>query len=309
VFTAPNLQLLFTPRNLRQSHKSFAHAKSSACLNSFAEHSAARCEDNDGRAVFEPAHLFALAKSCVVREIGGFARIEYRIGKAQANAGNENRGHRNKHDELISGCEARADNDALVAAEKLLDPRQGSRVEVPCVTPDVRHALDATIVRSMKAMIHAGGQTQGGVATVTIEFGQRPVAEKFLKRIGRAFHLQQIATYNAATATDNSVAGSDQDIWVLIYRTRTLPQLSNETIAQAGEMRLFCVAQIEIGEKAPDGNGDITYERLLDGAKPAHQTRGEAPRNAIGKDEIQAFLLAEMGDNGSRAHIQASGIK
>ena len=74
-------------------------------------------------------------------------------------------------------------------------------------------------------------------------------------------------------------------------------------------MRLFCVAQIEVGEKAPDGDGEITYERLLDGAKPAHETGGEAPRNAIGKNEIQAFLLGEMGDKGSRAHIQASGIE
>jgi hypothetical protein len=34
-------------------------------------------------------------------------------------------------------------------------------------------------------------------------------------------------------------------------------------------MRLLCIAQIDIAEKAPDGDGQITYEWLLDGAEPA----------------------------------------
>ena len=74
-------------------------------------------------------------------------------------------------------------------------------------------------------------------------------------------------------------------------------------------MRLFCVAQIEIGEKAPDGDGEISYERLLDGAEPANQARHEPPRNAIGKNEIEAFVLAELDDQSSRAHVRASGIE
>src|SRR5262249_1030132 len=108
---------------LQESQKSFAHAKSSARLNCLAEqHSIARRKDNDGRAVFEPAHLFAFAKSGITWEIGRFARIKDGIGKAQTNACDENRGDRNKRDEFNCPCKAGANNGAFVAAEKLLNP-------------------------------------------------------------------------------------------------------------------------------------------------------------------------------------------
>jgi hypothetical protein len=122
--------------------------------------------------MFEPAHLFTFAKRRVVRQISGFAHVEHQISKAQANPGDGDSGDGNKGDELILGCEAGADNDARVAAKKLLNPRQDSWAEVPRIAPDVRHVLDATIVRSMKAMIHTGSQAQCNVAAIVVELGQ-----------------------------------------------------------------------------------------------------------------------------------------
>src|SRR5262245_28658403 len=258
--------------------------------------------------MFEPAHLFTFAKRPVGRENGRFARVEHQIGKAQANAGDEDRGYGNKCDELIAGCEAGANNDTLVAAKKLLNPRQGSWVEVPCVAPDVCHVLGSTIVRSMKAMIHAGSQAQCGIAAVVVGRGQRAVAKQFLQRIRRAFHLQELGAGDATAGSNDPITRSNKRVGVMINGTRAFLQLADETVTQTGEVRLLGLTKIEIGEKAPDGDGEITDERLLDGAEPTNQTRGEPPRNAIGKNEIEAFVLAELDDKSSRAHVSASGI-
>src|SRR5262249_29705320 len=127
--------------------------------------------------MFKPADLLTLSKRAVRRDTGRLTRVKNQIGKAQANACDEDSGDRNEGNESVSGSETGANNNPFVTAEKLIDPCQGSRINIPCVPPDVCDPFDTTIVRRVKAVIHAGSQPQRDIAAVVIGFCQGAVAE------------------------------------------------------------------------------------------------------------------------------------
>src|SRR5215470_6342545 len=108
--------------------------------------------------MFKPADLLALSKRAVRRHTGRSTRVKNQISKAQANASHKDSGDRNERNESVSGSETGANNNPFVTAEKPIDSCQGSRINIPCVSPDVCDPFDTTIVRRVKAVIHAGSQ-------------------------------------------------------------------------------------------------------------------------------------------------------
>ena len=78
--------------------------------------------------------------------------------------------------------------------------------------------------------------------------------------------------------------------------------LADEAVAQALEVRLLGLAQIEIAEQAPDPDREVAHERLLDPAEPPHEAGGQTPRNAVGEEEVQILLLRELGQQRSHRH-------
>ena len=72
---------------------------------------------------------------------------------------------------------------------------------------------------------------------------------------------------------------------------------------QALESRLLGFAEVEVGEQAPQEDAGRAQPRLLDPAQPAHELRQPAPRNAVGQQEIDVFLLRRCGRSRERAVI------
>ena len=56
------------------------------------------------------------------------------------------------------------------------------------------------------------------------------------------------------------------------------------------------LAEIEIGEQPPSRDRKVANERLLDLAEPADELRRQPPRNAVGQEEINVFLLEDPKD-------------
>src|SRR5215831_753796 len=72
-------------------------------------------------------------------------------------------------DALIVPLQHRAYDNALILTVKAFNTSKRDWIDVPGIAPDVRDLLHEAIVRSMKAVIHSGGQSQGNVASTPIE--------------------------------------------------------------------------------------------------------------------------------------------
>ena len=70
----------------------------------------------------------------------------------------------------------------------------------------------------------------------------------------------------------------------------------------AAEFRAPRLPQIEIGEEAPEADGDVPHQRLLDLAEPAHETRQQLARNAVGQQEIDVFLRNDLKERVFHCH-------
>jgi hypothetical protein len=73
-------------------------------------------------------------------------------------------------------------------------------------------------------------------------------------------------------------------------------------------MRLLRLAEIEIGEEAPDRYGEVAHQRLLDAAEPAHEPGRQAAGNAVGQQEIEVILLQRVEDGGSHRHVTVKSM-
>jgi hypothetical protein len=67
-------------------------------------------------------------------------------------------------------------------------------------------------------------------------------------------------------------------------------QPADEAVAQAHKILFPCLAQVGVAEKAPDGDGNVANEGLLDLAEPAHEAGRQPSGDAIGQNEVVAFL-------------------
>jgi hypothetical protein len=106
---------------------------------------------------------------------------------------------------------------------------------------------------------------------------------------------------------DDGVAGADHDRWVGIGRPQPGAQLAGKAIVQALEAGLARLGEVEIGKQPPACNREIADLRLFDLAEPTHEPGQRRPRDAIGQEEVQVFLLRQGGDQASDCHESVSG--
>ena len=113
---------------------------------------------------------------------------------------------------------------------------------------------------------------------------------------------------DAAERADDGIARTDHDRRIGIGRTQAGLELARKTIMQALEVGLARLGKIEIGKQPPAGDREIADQGLLDLAEPAHEPGQGRPRDTIGQQEVQVFLLGQSGDQASNCHESVSGI-
>ena len=160
----------------------------------------------------------------------------------------------------------------------------------------------------MKAVIHAGRQPQRDEPPISMRLHQRGIAEQIEQRIRRALDLKQFAVGDDAERADDGIGRADHDRRIGIRRTQAGLELARKTIMQALEVGLARLGKIEIGKQPPAGDREIADQGLLDLAEPAHEPGQGRPRDTIGQQEVQVFLLGQSGDQASNCHESVSGI-
>jgi hypothetical protein len=109
------------------------------------------------------------------------------------------------------------------------------------------------------------------------------VAEQVLKPVRKTLDLEEFRAGDGAGGADDCVAGAHHHRRVGIDRPRAFLQLAREAVLHAAKCGLLRLAQVEVREEAPYGDGEIADERLFDPAEPADEPRREPARNAVGE--------------------------
>ena len=151
-------------------------------------------------------------------------------------------------------------------------------------------------MRRMEAVIHARCQPQRHIAAVAMRLDERRIAQQILQRVGKSLGLIELGAVDRAAGADDGVARADQDVGRAVDRARAVLELADEAVVQAAELGLFGFAQIEVGEQPPERDREVADERLLDLAEPADELGRQPPRNAVGEQEIDVFLLEDPQD-------------
>ena len=228
--------------------------------------------------------------------------VQQHVEKMQADAGDQHRCDGYQGNEMSAGIQSGADHRALVLAEQFLDALQGDRVDVPGVARDVGDLHDRAVVRRVKAVVHAGRNSQRDVAAVAVALDEFGIAEQVEQGVGKAFGLYHLRVLDTAARADDCIARTDEHRRVVIYRPRALLELADEAVVHAGEAGFLRLAEIEVGEHLPDSEGQIAHQWLLDLAEPADETSQGLSRYAVGEQEVQVFLHDEARDGSSNGH-------
>ena len=120
--------------------------------------------------MLEPAHFFPLqVRGKTPHDVGAtVAQVQQHIDEVQPDAGNQYGGHRHQGQRAFVLGQAHFNHGTLVLAKQALHALQGNGVDVPGVARDVGDTLHQPVSRGMKAVIHAGRQTQGHVLAVRV---------------------------------------------------------------------------------------------------------------------------------------------
>jgi acyl-CoA synthetase (AMP-forming)/AMP-acid ligase II len=331
--------LRFRPRFRREPHQRLAGLDARALADPFGERETLGREDDDGRAVLEPAHFLPLrhfgqagdavddaefraaapalgaqrarlvdaaaaAVDLVPRALG--VQVAERVDEIEADARDQDRGHRHEHDRMARRLQLAMDQRPLILAEQFLDPLQRDRVHVPGVAGNVGDAVDDQVVRRVEAVIVGRGQADGRKTAVAEGAAVRFVAEQVPQRIGKSLHLVEMVTVNLPAGADDAVAGRGENLGVRIDRPSAGLQLADEDVVHRPVFGRRSFRQIEIGEQLPGGDGGLAHHRIFDLGEPAHEAGREPARQTIGQEEVQ-ILLSDKSVEG-RAHRQGSTI-
>ncbi len=71
---------------------------------------------------------------------------------------------------------------------------------------------------------------------------------------------------------------------------------------QTPEVSPLGLAQVELGEQAPDRQTAVAYEGLLELAEPPQEQRQPAPGDAVGEQKIEVLVLHESRDYRAQLH-------
>src|SRR5215467_8259135 len=197
---------------------------------------------------------------------------------------------------MAGSAECRSQNGAFVFAKQFLDPSQRDRIDVPCVAGDVGHLLHPAIMRRMESVVHAGGQSQRHVPAIAVLFDKTAVTHQIVQRVRKALDLMHGGLSDRAAGADDGVTRAYENLRARVDRPFAVLEFADEAVVHASEMRFFRFAEVQIRKKAPQCNGQIANEWLLDLAEPADELRGQSARNTVGQQKVQ-ILLREQPQN------------
>ena len=148
----------------------------------------------------------------------------------------------------------------------------------------------------MEAVVHARRQPQRHVRSVQVAVHQLLIAQQVHQRVGKSLGLQHRSAGDRAHGANDSVARAHQYGGVGVDAARTVLELAREAFMQAPEAGAARFAQVELAEQPPQRQAQLAHQRLLDAAQPAGEQRQPAARQAVGEQEVQVFLLRDLGD-------------
>jgi hypothetical protein len=106
---------------------------------------------------------------------------------------------------------------------------------------------------------------------VAIELCKFTVGQQVFQWIPRAFHLEQIGADDQPGGPDDGVAWTGEDFRVFVDWPHPILELADKAVAQAYEILFLRFAEVEMAEKAPDADGNIANEGVLELAEPAYE--------------------------------------
>ena len=285
------LDALLQFTSLWNLHQSLPHLDPDASLYARRECEARRGEDDDRRAVFEPSQFFAFFHSVITGELvwPRPAEVEQHIEEMEPNACHKNRGHRHQCQRGPVG-ERHADHRSFIATEKALNALQCNGVYIPSVATQIADVLYPAIRWGVEPMIHAGGKPQGHVGTAFERCGTVRRAKEFINAVRESLCLKNLARLHGAGGAHNGIARAADDLRIGIHGAGSGLQLAGEAVVQAFKICALGLAEIEIREHAPSGDGCPADQRIPDFAEPSHEPGKRLTRHAVGEQEIEVFL-------------------
>ena len=124
-------------------------------------------------------------------------------------------------------------------------------------------------------------------------------AQQVLQGVGEALDLEELGALDPPAGADDGVAGADDNCGIRI--DGRAPSLSSRVKQSCMllNLRLLGLAEVEVREQPPQPDRRVADQRLLDLAEPAHELRQQAPRDAVGQQEVDVLLLKDLGDRGA----------
>ena len=100
-------------------------------------------EHDNGRAMFEPAQFFPLAKCvCAWNFVGAFpAQVHQDIDCMKTDARHQNGGDRNDRQRMIGCADSSSQNGALVFTEQTFDPLESDWIDIPDVAAEISDVI------------------------------------------------------------------------------------------------------------------------------------------------------------------------
>lgn len=281
---------------LGQVGQRLAHAQQRAFMNGRMEGNPFGEKTNNGGAVLEVTHFFALAEVGAAGNTVGTAVLELErvLKEVQLNAGDQNGGDRHQRHAQAAVVEAQINDGAFVFAVKPFDAFEGDRIDIPSIARNVGDAVDMAVVRGVKAMVHGGLEAQGDVGAVAVAVDQIGLGEQVLEAVRETLGLIKGGAFDLAERADDGVTWAAQGIESRVNGAGAVFELANKTVVQAFKTALLGLVEIEVvGKQTPHGQRHAADQRLLNARKPTHKPCGQATRNAVGEEEIDLFLLGQ----------------
>jgi hypothetical protein len=123
-----------------------------------------------------------------------------------------------------------------------------------------------------------------------------------LQRVGKAFGLKNQPILNLTTTAQDAIARAGQDVFAHVHGPGPIFELADEKFMQGFELVLARLAQVDVGEQAPDVYGCAANPGVLDLAEPAHEMGHRQTGYAVGQQKVQIFLGAQAPQPVSNRH-------
>ena len=227
----------------------------------------------------------------------------------QSDRGHQNGGHGDHRHRTPIG-QAQSHHGSLVFAEEVFDPSEGDRIDVPGVSRNGGHLFNGARFRTVEAVVHVRGQSQGDEATVLKICGGSGAAEEIFDRVGESLRLESLHPTHRTPGSDDAITGTHQDFGIRIHRSHSGFQFAGEAFLKAVKSLVLGFAEVEVGEELPHCDRSPREQRISNTAEAAHGVGQQGPWQTIGEQKVQILLqqqaVAEGAQSGGSAATVAS---